>query len=138
MGPLQHDATLAAPLTALLTHTQPQTPHAAARAASPWFGAARPQLPAALGGSQPHLPGAVAGDYGWDPLGLAKEEAAFKRYHEIELLHARWVARVYACCLCVECVAGDYGWDALGLAKDEAAFKRYHEIELLHARWVAP
>lgn len=76
------------------SHCPPEThtnTNAAARAASPWFGAARPQLPAALGGSQPHLAGAVAGDYGWDPLGLAKEEAAFKRYHEIELLHARWV-----------------------------------------------
>ncbi|GBF91914.1 chlorophyll a,b-binding protein [Raphidocelis subcapitata] len=64
--------------------------HAAARAASPWFGPNRPQLPAALGGCQPHLTGEVAGDYGFDPLGLAREPAAFRRMHEVELLHARW------------------------------------------------
>ena len=62
---------------------------AAARTASPWFGPARPQLPAALGGGAPHLAGAIAGDYGFDPLGLAREPAAFGRLHEAELLHAR-------------------------------------------------
>ena len=75
-------------------HTPPQPPlpttTTEARARSPYFGASRPLLPAALGGARPHLAGAVAGDYGWDPLGLAADPNAFKRYHEIELLHARW------------------------------------------------
>lgn len=64
--------------------------HAAARLQSAWFGPNRPQLPSAVGGGQPHLTGAVAGDYGFDPLGLSKEQAAFARNHEAELLHARW------------------------------------------------
>lgn len=32
----------------------------------------------------------AAGDYGFDPAGLAEEPAAFDRYFELELLHARW------------------------------------------------
>ncbi len=60
-----------------------------ARQSSPWYGHERPQVPAALGGQQQHLTGAVAGDYGWDPLGLAKDPQAFGRYYEAELLHAR-------------------------------------------------
>jgi hypothetical protein len=62
---------------------------AAARQRSPWFGPSRPQLPAALGGQQPHLSGQTAGDYGFDPLGLSADPAAFAKYQEAELLHAR-------------------------------------------------
>lgn len=64
---------------------------AEARQRSRWYGPNRPQLPAALGGQQQHLKGLVAGDYGFDPLGLAVEPAAFAKYHEAELLHARSV-----------------------------------------------
>ncbi len=72
----------------------------AARLASPYYGAARPQLPAAVGGEQPHLTGLVAGDYGFDPLGFSRAEGGgldqekFRRLHEAELLHARWVGGV--------------------------------------------
>jgi hypothetical protein len=83
-------ARLAPACRPLLLTTPPTLAPAAARAASRWFGPARPQLPPALGGGAPHLTGTVAGDYGFDPLGLARDEGAFARLHEAELLHARW------------------------------------------------
>lgn len=50
---------------------------AKARRASPFFGAARPLLPRALGGGRaPWLDGSLAGDYGFDPLGLSSPERA--------------------------------------------------------------
>lgn len=66
--------------------------HEDARTRSPWYGPQRPQLPDALGGRQPHLDGSAAGDYGFDPLKLSQDPAAFRRNTEAELLHARWVA----------------------------------------------
>ncbi|KAF8057921.1 sdhb [Scenedesmus sp. PABB004] len=76
--------------------------HAEARRRSPFYGAGRPQLPAALGGQQPHLTGAVAGDYGFDPLGLAVAPEAFAKYHEAELLHARWAMLAVVGCVVPE------------------------------------
>ena len=61
-----------------------------AKSRSPWYGPIRPQVPESLGGCQPHLKGQLPGDYGFDPLGLAKEPAALAKYQEAELLHARY------------------------------------------------
>lgn len=65
--------------------------YAEARLRSPWYGPDRPQLPPALGGGAPHLTGIVAGDYGFDPLGLGVDPAAFQRNLEAELVHARCI-----------------------------------------------
>lgn len=62
---------------------------AAARAASPFYGADRPRLPGPLGDAR-HLTGELPGDYGFDPLGLGATPEALDRAQELELLHARW------------------------------------------------
>lgn len=36
------------------------------------------------------LDGSAPGDFGFDPLGLAKEPASYTRYKESELIHGRW------------------------------------------------
>jgi light-harvesting complex II chlorophyll a/b binding protein 5 len=36
------------------------------------------------------LNGELAGDYGYDPLGLGKDQATVEKYRAYELLHARW------------------------------------------------
>eukprot|EP00891_Asterochloris_glomerata_P002212 jgi/Astpho2/2212/Aster-03198 len=37
-----------------------------------------------------YLNGQLAGDYGYDPLGLGKDQATVEKYRAYELLHARW------------------------------------------------
>eukprot|EP00898_Chlorokybus_atmophyticus_P000093 jgi/Chlat1/1084/Chrsp110S01575 len=37
-----------------------------------------------------YLSGEIPGDYGYDPLGLGQDPAAFEKYRANELIHARW------------------------------------------------
>ena len=53
--------------------------------ASPYYGSGRPMLPFAVGGSKEYLVGEVAGDYGFDPLGLAEDSSALLKYTEFEV-----------------------------------------------------
>ena len=42
-------------------------------------------LPPAVGGSKDYLAGEIAGDYGFDPLGLAEDRSALLKYTEYEV-----------------------------------------------------
>ena len=55
------------------------------------------------------LPDSLAGNYGFDPLGLAKDPASLKRFQESEVIHCRWAMLGVAGCLGVE-VLGYGNW----------------------------
>jgi len=58
---------------------------------SPWYGEERPKWLGPIQYSYPsYLRGGAPGDYAYDPLQLAEDSAAFDKYFEYELLHARW------------------------------------------------
>jgi light-harvesting complex II chlorophyll a/b binding protein 7 len=68
--------------------TERDARRAEARASSPLYGASRPLL---VADPPRYLDGTLAGDYGFDPLGLASGgPEALDRAVELELLHARW------------------------------------------------
>ncbi|PNW87142.1 hypothetical protein CHLRE_02g110750v5 [Chlamydomonas reinhardtii] len=96
--------------------------HAEARRQSKWYGPSRPRLPGPLGSAE-HLIGAIAGDAGFDPLGLSKEQASFAKYQEAELLHARWAMLGVVGCLVPELLAlrgvdlGEPVWWKVGASK---------------------
>ncbi|KAG2449203.1 hypothetical protein HYH02_005950 [Chlamydomonas schloesseri] len=96
--------------------------HAEARARSQWYGPSRPRLPGPLGTAE-HLTGTIAGDAGFDPLGLSKEQASFAKYQEAELLHARWAMLGVVGCLVPEVLAmrgvdlGEPVWWKVGASK---------------------
>ncbi|KAG2436254.1 hypothetical protein HXX76_006565 [Chlamydomonas incerta] len=96
--------------------------HTEARRQSKWYGPSRPRLPGPLGSAE-HLTGAIAGDAGFDPLGLSKEQAAFAKYQEAELLHARWAMLGVVGCLVPEVLAlrgvdlGEPVWWKVGASK---------------------